>query len=509
LNRRRTELPEDLAVPFEVLQRKLSGIWQAMCEPNPDPQTIVVVPSLSLDRVLDRLPGIQHYEERFLILLMLLRVPQNRLIYVTSQPILPCVVDYYLHLLPGVIPSQARRRLFFVSPLDGTVRPLTEKLLERPRLLAHLERLIGDPERAHIVPFNTTALERELAVRLGIPVYGPDPKFLPLGTKSGSRKLFAEEAIPHPLGYENVRSLPETAACIGKMREEKPSVEEVLVKTNEGVSGLGNLTLSLRGLPPPGDSEESTALERRLREMLGSSWNAYGAEISLDGGVVEERITGEIRSPSVQFRITPLGEVELLSTHDQLLGGESGQAYVGCRFPADPEYAVTITKEAEKVARRLAREGVIGRAAVDFVVARSADGRWQPYAIELNLRRGGTTHPFLTLQFLTDGRYLPEEGVFVTPTGRQKFFVANDHVESPMYRGLTPDDLFDLAVREQIHFHHASQTGVVFHMMSALPEFGRTGLMAVGHSPVEADAIYHRAVSLIEREAQGAFEPRS
>src|SRR5437868_10716785 len=82
-------------------------------------------------------------------------------------------------------------------------------------------------------------------------------------------------------------------------------------------------------------------------------------------GVVEERIMGEeFRSPSVQPRITPLGAVELLSTHDQLLGGPTGQSYLGCVFPADTGYAALITREAAKIGRRLAKEGVIGRFAL-------------------------------------------------------------------------------------------------------------------------------------------------
>ena len=48
---------------------------------------------------------------------------------------------------------------------------------------------------------------------------------------------------------------------------------------------------------------------------------------------------------------------------------------------------------------------------------------------------------------------------------------------------LTPDDLFDIVVRHGLHFDQARQTGVVFHMMSALGEHGRTGLTAVGESP--------------------------
>ena len=82
-----------------------------------------------------------------------------------------------------------------------------------------------------------------------------------------------------------------------------------------------------------------------------------------------------------------------------------------------------------KVGERLAEEGVIGRFALDFVAVRTGGG-WDPYAIELNLRKGGTTHPFLTLQFLTDGVYDPETGVVQRAERPQKYFVATDHVES-------------------------------------------------------------------------------
>ncbi|MGH3029059.1 MAG: peptide ligase PGM1-related protein, partial [Gaiellaceae bacterium] len=227
------------------------------------------------------------------------------------------------------------------------------------------------------------------------------------------------------------------------------------------------------------------------------------------GGVVEERITGEeFRSPSVQMRVTPLGKLEVLSTHDQLLGGPSGQSYLGCIFPADPGYAIAITREAVQVGERLAKDGVIGRFAMDFVAVKSADGSWEPYAIELNLRKGGTTHPFLTLQFLTDGEYDSEAARFTAPSGKQKFFVASDHVESPAYRALTAEDLFDLAVRTGFHFDQSRQTGVVFHMMSALGEWGRTGLTAVDESPEQAFALYERAVATLDEEAQAALAER-
>src|SRR6266487_3451456 len=386
---RETKPGAELEAQFDQLQRKLVPLWKSIQSFNQDPQTIVVVPSMSIDAIGSG-AVMQAYEERFLFLLLLLRQPRARLIYVTSQTILPSIIDYYLDLLPGVIPSHARQRLFLLSPLDASVRPLSEKLLERPRLIERIRSLISDFDRAHLVPFNTTRREKELALRLGIPMYGADPKFFPLGTKSGCRRIFLQESVAHPLGHENLASKDDVVEAITQMRAKKPSIKQVLVKLNEGVSGEGNALVDLTGLPQSGDPREGTAIEDRLKvmqfEIKGITYDSYMKKLEARKGIVEERITGEeFRSPSVQLRVTPLGLVELLSTHDQMLGGPSGQSYLGCVFPADSGYAGLITREAAKVGRRLAKEGVIGRFALDFVVVRS-NGKWEPYAIEINLR---------------------------------------------------------------------------------------------------------------------------
>ena len=57
-----------------------------------------------------------------------------------------------------------------------------------------------------------------------------------------------------------------------------------------------------------------------------------------------------------------------------------------------------------ELAAWLAGEGALGRFGIDFVSVRRGD-RWESVAIEINLRKGGTTHPFLMLQFLTGGAY--------------------------------------------------------------------------------------------------------
>lgn len=490
------------------MQAKLVPLWRSIQRLNQDEQTIVVVPSVDID--ID-LPAsvLQAYEERYLFLLMLLRQPRARMIYLTGQPIHADIVDYYFDLMPGVISSHARRRLHLLSPMEATFRPLSQKILERPRLVERIRSLIPDPDRAHLVPFMTTWADRELAMRLGIPMYGADPVHTHLGTKTSSRRLFAEAGIPHPAGRNGLRTKDEVADAIVHMRETDHTVDAVVVKHDEGVSGFGNAIVELADLPAPGDPGERPAILERLDTVAtafpGSTAAGFFATLGEEGGVVEQMIRAdEIRSPSVQLRITPLGEVELLSTHDQLLGGSSGQMFIGSRFPADPGYAALISADARKVGERLAGMGVIGRFAIDFVVAREPDRPWRRYAIELNLRKGGTTHPFLTLQFLTDGTYDPEAGVFTAPSRRAKFYVASDHVEAPSFRRLTPQDLFDLALVRGLHFDQARQTGTVFHMMSALPTHGSLGLISVGDSADEAQERYDDVVAQLVDEAEAA-----
>ena len=52
--------------------------------------------------MLAKVVGGLHYEERQLAMLMLLRLPNTRIVFVSSTPLEPAIVDYYLGLLPGV-----------------------------------------------------------------------------------------------------------------------------------------------------------------------------------------------------------------------------------------------------------------------------------------------------------------------------------------------------------------------------------------------------------------------
>lgn len=481
---------------FAELQAKLRAFWPNLTlrSIGDRERTMVVVHSISLDVPEQLYPVLPAYEERFLCLVLsLLRGPRSRVVYVTSQPIHPRVLDYYFGLVPELDTPQARSRFETVSLVDGRNEPLARKLLERPGAIRRIRALAGDPDQAMILPFCVTEDEAELAVQLGLPIYGADPELGWLGTKTGSRRVFEEEGVPHPAGLE-VDGEHDVAPALHELRKRSGRARHAILKLDDGVSGLGNAIIDL-------DAAEAGLRGALELEDEESNVEAYMEALDREGGVVEELIEGEVcRSPSVQLRISPSGQVDIMSTHDQVLGGAHQLTYFGCHFPASPEYAERLAAVALKVGRRLAREGAIGRAAVDFVAVKRG-ALWRLYAVEINLRCGGTTHPLFALTTLTDGAYEPLSAEYRTRYGDMKHYAATDHLDSPAYRSLTPDDLLDVVVAKHLGWDAETETGVVLHMVSALAVAGRVGLTAIGDDLDQARGLYYQVKEALDEVA--------
>jgi hypothetical protein len=448
-----------------------------------------------------------------LFTLGLLRNPRARLVYVTSQPLHPSVLEYYLALIGGIPTAHARERLSMIACYDTSPRPLTEKILERPRLVQRILDSIT-PSRAHMTVFTVSDRERSLAVRLGIPLYGVNPELLSLGEKSGSRKVFRKAGVSMPPGTEDLHSEREVATAIAELWEEHPSLKRVVVKLNQGFSGEGNAILPL-GKRLSGVAPKLAAHRARVDAVLEAlphlrfmgpqeTWPRFKSALGELGGVVEAYLEGKRkRSPSAQLRINPRGDLQAMSTHDQLLGGRDGQSYQGCRFPADGAYRMAIQQDALAVGEVLRQRGCVGRVAVDFVTVENERGEWNRYAIEINLRMTGTTHPIMTLKLLNDGDYDPESGLYLTARGEPRFYVSTDTMMAPHYRGLLPDDVLDMAAVHDMHYRPWQETGVVFHLLGAVSQFGKVGLTAIGSSPEEAEEWYQRARAMLDRETGG------
>lgn len=486
---------------FERLKPQLARLWDTVFPGDRDAYTSVIVPSLTLDgEEMAKIAGISFYEERLLFLLMRLRNPRARLIYVTSQPIHPMVLDYYMQLLVGIPASHARTRLTLLCAYDSSPRSLTEKVLERPRLMDRIVAAIGDPSQAYLTVFNATPLERSLAVRLGVPMNAMDPRLTFWGTKSGSRRLFREIGVELPYGHENLHDDADIEAALLDIGERRPGIKHAVLKLNESFSGEGNARFTF---PPTGArSTIREALQHLLLSVKTETTAGYLARFARGGGIVEEMIEAtEVTSPSVQLRINPRGDVILSSTHEQILGGPSGQVYLGCLFPAADDYRSTLQDLGIRIGRGLAERGVIGRFSVDFLASRGGAGEpWKIAALEVNLRMGGTTHPMLALRFLTGGELDRSSGLLYAADGRAKYYHASDNVESEAYRGLLPEDLIDILAMHQLDFSHRTSTGVLFHMIGGVSQFGKVGMIAIGDSRDEADRFFKSTVAVLDKE---------
>lgn len=497
--------PEEEA-RFQELYAKIPDLWRNLSGEGHVSQTVVVVPSMSLDvEELQKLKGAQHYEERLLFMLILLSLPKTRVIFVTSEPIHPFIIDYYLQLLPGIPFSHARARLEMFAVYDTSPKSLTQKILDRPTLLRRIRKAIGGAENCHLTVFNVTALEKQLSVALGIPLLGPDPKHLTYGRKSGCRKLFRDAGVPLAEGIEDLKNENDILEALYELHERRPNIKRAVIKINDGFSGDGNAILALSAI---GDWSDKKATIKQLKEMVrtqcrfqapGMEWKSYIRKFQQMEGIVEEFIEGDDKaSPSVQMRITPLGEAQIISTHDQVLGGPDGQVFIGCSFPALRDYQEPLHEAGLVIGKRLAEAGVIGRLSIDFLCVPKGQ-EWDLFAVEINLRKGGTTHPFRTLQFLTGGRYDPETGVFQSGAGNPKYYFASDNLESEKYKGLLPEDLIDITTFTGLHYNSSSHTGVVFHMIGALSQFGKLGVTCVGDSPEEAESLYQATIETLDK----------
>ncbi len=456
---------------------------------------LIALPSYSVSESLlshygDRIPSLEH---RYLpAMFAVSRIPTCSFVFVSTAAPSREVIDHYVSLVPEARRDDVRRRTTIVEvPADGSSVSVAGRLAKRDDLLERIRAIVsGRP--ALIEPWNVTEHEVALSRLLDIPVNGTDPGLRPLGFKSAGRRIFREADVPVPFGIEDVRTVDDVVAAIMAIRAARPNAEAVVVKHDDSGAGDGNVVIRV---PDARDGAMDAAVRRTVEALP-----AWYLDDLARGGVVEERIAGtEFSSPSCQVDVAPDGSVRVLATHEQVLGGADGQVYLGCRFPAAPGYAPELADHAEAIGRAYAERGAMGRLAIDFVAARGAgDGAWRVYAIEVNLRKGGTTHPYAVLRNLVPGRYDPAAGVWIADRdGRERCYSASDNVVDERWVGVAPSRVIDAVARAGLQFDPDAGTGVVLHMLAGLAIDGRFGLTAIGRTSTEAAAMHEQVVAAV------------
>jgi hypothetical protein len=484
---------------FARVQAKLAAALDANRQGSTVPHVMIALPSYSVSESLlshyrDRVPSLEH---RYLnALVVAARIESCEIVYISTRAPLPEVLDYYLDLVPASRRQATRERITMIEVDDGSARSVASRLLERPDLIAKVREHVGD-RPAFIEPWNVTDSEVSLALALDMPINGTAPELRPLAFKSAGRRLFADAGVPTPFGREDVRTTDDVIDAVRAIRAHRTDTAGIVIKHDDSGAGDGNVVIDLEpmdGAPDP---------DAWLRRTFGDLPEWYRTDLAL-GGVVEERIAGErFSSPSAQVDLKPGGQVTVLATHEQVLGGPGGQVYLGCRFPADPAYAPVLADHAARIGEQLGARGAIGRFSVDFVTAAGTDGPWDVYAIEVNLRKGGTTHPYSALRNLVPGQYDAAAGQWVAEDGTTRAYSSTDNLVDESWLGLAPADVIRAVHDAGLQFDPRTRTGTVLHMLSGLAIDGRFGLTAIALTPGEAETMYEGVRAAVATLAAG------
>ena len=328
-------------------------------------------------------------------------------------------------------------------------------------------------------------MEVRLALVLGVPINGTQPRLRHFGFKSDGRRLIRRAGVPVPGGYEDVRSTDDVIEAVEALRAAHHARAGIVIKHDDSGAGDGNAVIDLGPMAVAPDPRGW------LREQIEALPDWYRDDLAR-GGIVEERIAGDrFTSPSAQVDIRPDGRVIVLATHEQVLGGESGQVYLGCRFPADPVYARcwrSTPPPSGRSSRVQARSGgsrstswprpTTAQGSGASTPSRSTSGR---AARRTRMPRCATSRPAATTPAPVAG----------SPRTADRAATARQTTSSsPAWLGLSPAAVIGVVADSGLQFDPETGTGVVLHMLSGLAIDGRFGLTAIGETPEDATRMH-------------------
>lgn len=501
---------------FKILQKILKKNGKILNSRYRGERTFVVVPGINHTKHVDlsRIKGLPFTEERMFFFLFLLKYSNTKIVYVTSRGFNTELFKYYVGLVSDSEEDLEKnlKQLVHIEVNDARDDiSLVQNVLESPKIITKIKKAITDPNKAVLRCYNATEMERRLAVKLGIPLFGSEQKFDFIGSKSGGRKVFKLAKTNVIPGFEDLKNISELVVSVAKLAKKHPSYKKMVVKCNYAASGKGNAILKISDffedlnidrVKTPTETVIKL-LKKNLKDYFSfqkedDTAESYFNKFNRSGGIVELFIPGAVKySPSTQVVINTNKKATITSTHEQVLGGPDGQLYMGCKFPAVPSHRKLIIKEGEKIASLLSKKGIIGNFAIDYVVVYDKNHK-NPivWPIEINLRKGGTTHPFRSAFFLTGARYNPNTGNLMCGK-TQIHYVAMEIIQSEKYMKLKPMDLINLVEESKIGFNFNTKKGALIYSPGTLSELGKFSALCIGHSDEEAEKIYKKLIKLV------------
>jgi predicted ATP-grasp superfamily ATP-dependent carboligase len=402
---------------------------------------LIVLPSLSLpEEQLKGIEGLIFYEHRMLWTLLLKRYVK-KITFLSSKPVSQEYKKYLFKL--GNIHQSDQEDIVFIST-NKISNNLSYNILNNEKLITKIQKEIKNPLKTLLLPFISTKVERNLSIKLGIKLMGSSKSINEWASKYGNHIIFKETNTPTPMISPNLKSFKEVELEFNNCNPSK----KYLLKLNYGVSGKGNFNLN--------------------KETIHNLENLDYTE----GSIIEEFIEDIKNSPSVQGYIDNNANVKILSTHEQILD-ETGMVFQGSLFPASKKNQKRDDYLSSKGRRFFKKQILYWFFALDFVETEKG-----VFAIEINLRQGGTTHPFFMSKLITNSRYC-ERNLQLSYNNELLYYLSNDNFKSKFNKF---GDILDIFKNRGILYDDYKKEGVVFHMTSALKDFNKIGYVIISKS---------------------------
>ena len=213
---------------------------------------------------------------------------------------------------------------------------------------------------------------------------------------------------------EDLRTEHEVENALLELRAQRPELRRAVVKLNDSFSGEGNALFRYPGgrEPRPPIREALQQLEfavptRDARRSTSTSSRAWAASWRSSSRRREKH------SPSAQLRVEPAGRGHA-HLHPRPDPGRAQRPGVpGLQLPGRTTTTGWRVQDGGRSASATCWPATAWSAAspwTSWSAATSPTAEWKLTALEINLRMGGTTHPYLALQFLTGGQLDPRDG---------------------------------------------------------------------------------------------------
>ncbi|MBK8202734.1 MAG: hypothetical protein IPK68_10595 [Bdellovibrionales bacterium] len=499
-----------------------------------EPVLFIIVPSLNFDPAeIGPIVGSAHYEQRSLWTLLRAADPNVRVLFVSSSKVPQTALDELFSGLSRSEINEIEHRTEMIALNNNGSDYLSDKIANSPEALTQIKqasrRLLNGQEPTEentvLSGFVNESSMNRLSAELQLPLTGMHPALEILNSKQGNRIIARESMIPFAEGTDSNYSINEIVQSIDELYVQMKGRGSCFIKANYGASGQGIIKIEFRKTTDADGAQNNGSNIVLAMDLENSEKNRRDAILELlqhhsernsqlknvleraeKFGVVIETGIVHTRAPSVQLEILAGGEIVPLSTHMQDM---DGPVYKGASQPAygDIELESRLMSYSVKYAEVLARYGVVGRIGLDFFEVNNNEEIDFIFG-EANNREGGTTHPWETVARLLRANYDATRKAFISSvTGQPIFYKMTDNfVDKETFQNLSLQDLWVEFKKDPeyrlLKANRETGTGVKFHLLSALPEFGKIGLTAFAKSKQEAANLFEKAKLVLLRSAR-------